>query len=101
MTDQQGSGLKSSFDLAMERMAAKTGGITRLSDAQKAAIAGVTRKALAKIAELEIIYRDRFDVARKSEDPEKIKAVEAEYQREIERAKANEASEKERIRQTP
>jgi len=101
MTDQQGSGLKSSFDLAMERMAAKTGGITRLSDTQKAAIAEVSRKTQAKIAEFEIMYRDRIAAARKSEDPEKLKAVEAEYQREIERARSREEADKDRIRQTP
>jgi hypothetical protein len=101
MTDQKDSGLKSSFDLAMERMAAKTGGITRLSDEQKTAIAELTRKTQAKIAEFEIMYRDRIATARKSDDPEKLKAVEAEYQREIERARSREEAEKERIRQTP
>ena len=103
MTDQKDSGLKSSFDLAMERMAAKTGGITRLSDAQKKAIGEVSCKAQAKIAELEILYRDRLAAARKADDPEKekVKAVEAEFQREVERAKSREEAEKERIRQTP
>ena len=103
MTDQKDSGLKSSFDLAMERMAAKTGGITRLSDAQKKAIAEVNRKTQAKIAELELLYRDRLAAARKADDPalEKVKAVDAEYQREVERAKSQDEAEKERIRQAP
>lgn len=100
MTDQPGGGLKSAFDLAMERMAAKTGGIARLTDAQKTAIAEVSRKAQAKIAEFEIMYRDRLAEARKSDDPEKIKTVEADYRREIERVKSREEADKARIRET-
>jgi len=100
MTEPASAGLKSSFELAMERMAAKTGGMASLSDAQKAAIAEIGRKAKAKVAELEIMYRDRLAEVRAGGDAEKIKAAEDEFQREIERIRSREEADKERVRQT-
>jgi hypothetical protein len=49
-------GLKSSFDLAMERMAKRGEGIASLTAEQKAALADISAKAKAKIAEVEIMY---------------------------------------------
>ncbi len=86
MTD----GLKSAYELAMERFKKKDAeaGIvhTPLSDAQKAAIAELRSVYQAKLAELEILHH-RSTVG--MVDPEAGEAAAAEYQRERERLNAD------------
>ena len=91
-----GKSLKSSLDLAMERLAQRDGAPARLTDAQKAALAEVDCKTKAKLAEREILGSDRL--AKAGDDPEKIGPIKAEQRAEIEKIKARAEEEKERIR---
>lgn len=76
------SGMKSAYELALERMEKQ--GIERpreegLSEAVREQVAELRRVAESKLAELEILHRDRL---RKSFDPGKRQEEEGEYVRE-------------------
>jgi hypothetical protein len=78
----KGAGVKSAYELALERLEAQ--GIERprstaLSDEVKGEIAAIRKKAEARIAELEILHRDRL---RKTPDPDARSEEEEEYLRE-------------------
>ncbi|MEI7880045.1 MAG: hypothetical protein WCI95_04130 [bacterium] len=92
------SGLKSSFDLAMERMAKRGEKITALTDEQKQAMAEVTTRTKAKIAEIEILYGKKADEARAAGDAGKASKIEEEKRYEIARLREKEESERCRIR---
>lgn len=99
MNTKQNDGLKSAFDLAMERMAGKDGGgLVNLTAEQKAAIAEITKRAKAKIAELEIMYGKRIIEAREAKDDEKTKKLEEEFKADVTRLRAREEEEKQRAR---
>ena len=92
------NGLKSSFDLAMERMAKKGEGMATLSGEQKAAMSEVASRTKAKIAEIEILYGKKIAEARESGDAEKADKIEAEKRFEINKLREREESERTRIR---
>jgi hypothetical protein len=74
--------VKSAYELALERLEGQ--GIERpreesLSDDQRAKVGDLRRQAEAKLAELEILHRDRL---RKIADPEAREKEEEEYVRE-------------------
>jgi hypothetical protein len=76
------SGMKSAYELALERLEKQ--GIERprehgLTDEVKEQVAELRRQAEAKLAELEILYRDRL---KKNFDPAKRQEEEDEYVRE-------------------
>ena len=76
------SGMKSAYELALERMEKQ--GIERpreetLSEEFREQVAEVRRQAEAKLAELEILHRDRLRSVR---DPAKRQEDEEEYVRE-------------------
>lgn len=78
----KGGGVKSAYELALERLDAQ--GIARpreeaLSGAVKGEIAAVRQKAEARLAELEILHRDRL---KKTFDPEARRQEEEDYLRE-------------------
>jgi hypothetical protein len=79
-------GLKSSYDLAMERFrkADKDAGIERrpVTEAQKAAIAEIRNVYEAKLAELEVLHHGRL---RTMADPAERDAREEKYRRDRER----------------
>lgn len=82
-------GMKSAYELALERLDRQ--GIERpreggLSDAKKAEIAELRRRAEAKIAELEILHRDRLS---KIGDPAGRENEEREYLTERQRLEAD------------
>jgi hypothetical protein len=94
----KGAGVKSAYELALERLDAQ--GIARpreeaLSGAVKGEIAAVRQKAEARLAELEILHRDRltrtFDPAKRDEEDAEYlrerRRIEEERDRKIERAK--------------
>lgn len=71
--------MKSSYELALERLEKQ--GIERpretaLTDEQRAEVAEIRSQAQARIAELEILHRDRLQ---KLADPEAIQKEEDEY----------------------
>jgi len=94
MTD----GLKSSFDLAMERMAKKGEGIAPLSDDQKKAMAEIACRTKAKIAEIEILYGKKIAEALEAGDKDKASKIEEEKRFEINRLREREDSERALIR---
>ena len=91
-------GLKSSFDLAMERMAQRGEGIAELSAERKEAMSEIASRTKAKIAEIEILYGKKIDDARAAGDTEKADKIEAEKRFEISRIRDREESERSRIR---
>ncbi len=93
--------LKSAYDLAMERLAGKGGDLVALSPEQKKQIAELAGRTKAKIAETQILYGKRIAEALAAEDAEKAQKIEDEQRREIERLRAREAEDKNRIRNTP
>ena len=98
MTDEKP--LKSSLELAMERLAKKDAdaGIanTPITDAQKAAIAEARSVHEARVAELQILHRAKQLSA---VDPQEIEKVEQEYRRDLERLATDRDSKIKKIRQ--
>lgn len=95
---ESSKGLKSAFDLAMERMAQRGERISRLTDEQKTALADIGVKAKAKIAEVEILYGKKLAEARAGGDVEKTAAIEKEMRAEVAKIKDREESERRKIR---
>lgn len=90
--------MKSAYELALERLEAQ--GIERpsdeaLDDATKRAIAEVRREVEAKLAELQILHRDRL---KKLADPTQREAEEDDYRRERERVESRGEREVARLR---
>ena len=93
-------GLKSSFDLAMERMAKRGEVISALSEDQKVAMADITSRTKAKIAEIEILYGKKIAEARAAGDAEKAEKIEEEKRFEISRLREREESDRAQIRKS-
>jgi hypothetical protein len=89
------SGMKSAYELAMERMG---GEADELTNAQKIAIAEIDSKMKAKLAETEIM----FDQQLASEtDPAKASLLQQTRQEQLAKIKENSEAEKERMRSNP
>lgn len=95
--DRRGE-LKSTFDLAMERMAQRGEGLAKLSDGQKKRLADLSARTQARIAEVEILHGKTLAAVRESGDAEKIAKAEDDMRREIRKLKDTEESEKAKIR---
>lgn len=95
-------GLKSSFDLAMERMAARDGGLVNLTAEQKKAIGDLAQRTKAKIAEIEILFAQTLAKARANPDAakaaEEASKVEGERDQAIGKLRDAEERDKDRIR---
>lgn len=98
MANETKSGLKSAFDLAMERMSQRGEGITQLSEDKKKILADLSAKTRAKIAEIEIMYGKKLAEAREGKDPEAITKIEDEMRHEIRKVKDREETERQKIR---
>ena len=88
--------IKSAYELALERMERE--GVERpeaLSDEARARMAEIRRQAEAKLAELEILYRDRLG---KIGDREALQAEEDDYLRDRRRIEEDRDRKLERIR---
>lgn len=98
MSDET-KGLKSAYELAMERLRQKDAeaGIEShpLTDQQKAAIAEVRNFYEAKIAEIEVLHRSKL---RATPDPSEREGLEAEYRRDRERLTSERESKIEKLR---
>ncbi len=92
------SGLKSSFDLAMDRMAKRGEGMSSLTAEQKEAMAEIARRAKAKVAEIEIMFRPKLEAARAADDPEKLATLEGQLRFEIAKIRERETLDREAIR---
>ena len=100
MSDEKdGKTLKSSFELAMERLRKSDAdaGVERqpVTDAQKAAIAEVRNYYEAKTAELEVLHRSKVVRAM---DHAELEALEQNYRRERERLASDREAKIEKIR---
>ena len=98
MADAKKSGIKSAFDLAMERMAAKGETLQTLSGEQKDAIAELTRRTTAKVAETEMAFKKRREGLNPEADAEKLRTIDDQQAAELRKLRAKEAEEKARIR---
>jgi hypothetical protein len=98
-TDKPGKapGMKSAYELALERIEKQ--GIERpregFSEEAREKIAEARRQAEAKLAELEILHKDRLRLER---DPGKRMESEEEYRRERRRIEENVESKVEKLR---
>jgi hypothetical protein len=101
MTKDKTSGMKSAYELALERLDSR--GIERpredaLTDEVRERMAEARRKAEAKVAELEILHRDRkaklADPAQREEEEEDFRRerrrIEEKRDREIEKLRRGE-----------
>ena len=101
MTKDKTKGMKSAYELALERLESR--GIERpredaLSDEVREQMAEARRKAEAKVAELEILHRDRkaklADPAQREEEEEDFRRerrrIEEKRDREIEKLRRGE-----------
>jgi hypothetical protein len=99
MKDTKSSGgMKSALELAMERMKQKDGELVPLTHDQKLAIAEIEAETKAKIAEEEIMSRDRLQAARASGDAEALRIAEEQVRGEIARLRERGESRKAKIR---
>lgn len=90
--------MKSAYELAMERLNQKMGKPPPLSAAQKTAIAEIERRATAKKAETEILFRDRMREAREQREPALVHKIEEELRDELARIRDRAEQEKEAVR---
>jgi len=99
MTDEKP--LKSSLELAMERLAKKDAdaGVsnTPITEAQKAAIAEARNFYESKIAELEVLHQSKFNA---SLDPAEREVLAQQYRREREHLVSERDSKVEKLRRT-
>lgn len=91
--------MKSSYELAMERLAASDpDSVRELSDAQKAALGAVSDKYRAKRAEREVFLKGKIAAARISGDISELERIERQLRDELATLEEDEAREKDRIR---
>ncbi|MEM9593535.1 MAG: hypothetical protein AAGD06_04705 [Acidobacteriota bacterium] len=98
MSADKAKGMKSAYELALERLEQR--GIDRpdaasLSEEDRREMQDVRQRAEAKLAELQILHRDRMAKA----DPVKRYEEEEEYGREVRRIEEDRDAKLERIRQ--
>lgn len=94
-------GLKSAYELAMERLRAKDReeGVEEsapLTDAQKARIAELRSEAKAKLAEIEILRKK--SVAEAGGDPERLREIDERYRVDRDRVERKLESDVSRVR---
>lgn len=91
---------KSAYELAMERLKkkdAESGAVERpLSDGQKAAIADARSMYQARVAERQILHRDKL---MKTFDPAEREVIEEQYRRDLERFASDRDAKIRRIRE--
>lgn len=95
---KKSGGIKSALELAMERMQQAQGDVVPLTHDQKLAIAEIEAETKAKVAEEEIMSRDRLQAAYASGDAEAARKVEEEIRSEIARLRERGETKKQKIR---
>lgn len=98
MANDKRAGIKSAFDIAMERLEKRDGKLAPLSMEQKQAIAEVENKAKAKTAEVEIMFQQKLQAAFAGGKPEEIEEVERQKRSELDRIRNRAEEDKESIR---
>jgi hypothetical protein len=92
------SGIKSSYELAMERLQREQGASVALTDEQKADIAEVESQIKARLAEIEITFNGNLAEARAAGDGARVRELEEQKVRDIERCKSDGEARKAAIR---
>ena len=98
MATDKKSGMKSAFDLAMERLEKRDGKLAPLSMEQKKAIAEEENKAKARIAEVEIMFAQKLQAAFETGKPEEVEEVERQKRSELDRIRNRAEANKDSIR---
>ena len=98
MANENKDGLKSAFDLAMERMAQRGEGMAQLSGEQKQSLADLAARTKAKIAEIEIMFAKKLESVKATGDAEKLAKVEEEMRQDIRKAREKDEAERRQIR---
>ncbi len=102
MKNEQSRGIRSAYELAMERLEQRDGKLAVLTPKQKQALAEIDRKLQARLAEVEILaQKDLADLlaAQPAEDQsEKIRRREEQKTADLARIRAEAEAEKERVR---
>ncbi|MBI3987246.1 MAG: hypothetical protein HY343_10015 [Lentisphaerae bacterium] len=88
--------LKNSYDLILERLAARGESVKAMTPEQKKAISEIESTAKAKVAELEIMMKQKM--AEAGGDPEKIQPIRELLSVETAKVREKAEAEKERIR---
>lgn len=91
-------GIKSSYELAMERLSRRDGSPTPLTDEQKKALGEVDSQTRARVAEIEITMDRQIAEARASGDEAKARELQELRAADIRRQRDRGEDEKERIR---
>ncbi len=97
-TNEDAGGIKSAYELAMEKLERAEGASQTLSDEQKQAIADIEQRAQAEIAQAEILMKQKILDARTRGAFGEVQSLEADRTAEIGRIKREADAEKERIR---
>lgn len=98
MADKHGDGMKSAYEIAMERLSASDGNRPDVSAKTRKALAEVDEKTRAGIAEKEILLKQRMVEARASGEVSRLPELEEELRLEIRKLKDRGEAEKDRIR---
>lgn len=96
MSKNKTNGLKNSYELAMERMSARTGASNPLTNTQKAAIAEIENIMKARVAELEILFAQKKTKA--MGDMDALAKLQSEFSAQTEKIRSRADSEKETVR---
>ena len=90
--------MKSSYELAMERLRQKDGGDRLLTPDQRAALAEIDRQLTAKLAELEIMRGQDIAAAKAAGEVEKAAELQRQLVAEIARSRSRAEADKDEIR---
>lgn len=90
--------MKSSYELAMERLAAKEPATRPLTDAQRRALADLDTRYKAKLAEREIFLQGELDRAMAGRKTEEVAQIQVQLKRERARLEEEREEAKERVR---
>jgi len=93
---EKDKGMKSAYELAMERLNASGGESRALSDAQKTEIADIEKKAKAKIAELEIMHKQNLEKV--MGDPQALHGLECALHEQVQKVNEQAEAEKDAVR---
>lgn len=97
--ERKTGGIKSALELAMERLKKSEGEIVPLTDEQKNAIGEIEAEAKARIAEIEIMTRDRLRAAAAAGEAEGVRKIEEQKAAEIARIRERAAVKKRKVRE--
>ena len=98
MAKNEDGGIKSAYELAMERLEQKEGKLKPLTDEQKAAIAEADSEMQAKIAQIEITMDPQIAQVRMTGDEQQARDLEAQKAADLERARTQAEDAKKQIR---